>query len=177
MITGWRADLQNPDLWFGFIQIAGYKYGNSLQAGDLRQVIVQPCVCQPAHSSRSQQLDYSGTLLVFVGGGGVINGANIREAMTHLPQCTFEPEQPLRDLQEVAGFGFCHSKIQHIPFMQPCVLVRHKEWRPQQQYPGSNTFAFLAEYMQQLREKGLQLASMRVLVIVMLFGLFFNCAG
>lgn len=40
MITDWRNGLQDPGLWFGFVQIAGWNYGNgshSLAAGDLRQ--------------------------------------------------------------------------------------------------------------------------------------------
>eukprot|EP00040_Diaphanoeca_grandis_P026797 m.150595 g.150595 ORF g.150595 m.150595 type:complete len:555 (-) comp30734_c0_seq1:240-1904(-) len=37
MIEGWRAALGVPSLWFGFVQIAGYNYGPSYNAGDLRQ--------------------------------------------------------------------------------------------------------------------------------------------
>eukprot|EP01052_Picozoa_sp_SAG31_P044584 SAG31_NODE_7830_length_1588_cov_1.248489_2_plen_133_part_00 len=44
MIEGWREDFQaagaDSPLWFGFVQIAGWNYGNgsrSLAAGDLRQ--------------------------------------------------------------------------------------------------------------------------------------------
>lgn len=39
MIAGWREDFKQDSLWFGFVQIAGWKYGNgthSLAAGDLR---------------------------------------------------------------------------------------------------------------------------------------------
>jgi hypothetical protein len=38
MITGWRKDLKNDNMWFGFVQIAGYNYGDDTRAGDLRQV-------------------------------------------------------------------------------------------------------------------------------------------
>jgi len=40
MIQGWREDLQLPDLWFGFVQIAGWAYSGGqggVAAGDLRQ--------------------------------------------------------------------------------------------------------------------------------------------
>jgi len=37
MISDWRAKLQNPNLWFGFIQIAGYNYGPGPSPADLRQ--------------------------------------------------------------------------------------------------------------------------------------------
>ena len=43
MIRRWRQQFATPELWFGFVQIAGWMYthawwaGGSLQAGDLRQ--------------------------------------------------------------------------------------------------------------------------------------------
>lgn len=38
MISGWRKDLGDDSLWFGFIQIAGFNYhGKSQAAADLRQ--------------------------------------------------------------------------------------------------------------------------------------------
>ena len=41
MVTRWREHFKSPQLWFGFVQIAGWQYGHawgsSAQAGDLRQ--------------------------------------------------------------------------------------------------------------------------------------------
>jgi len=36
-ITDWRAKFKTPDLWWGFIQIAGYNYGPGPSPADLRQ--------------------------------------------------------------------------------------------------------------------------------------------
>jgi len=37
MISDWRAKFNNPSMWFGFVQIAGYNYGAGPSAADLRQ--------------------------------------------------------------------------------------------------------------------------------------------
>jgi sialate O-acetylesterase len=37
MISDWRAKLNNPTMWFGFVQIAGYNYGAGPNPADLRQ--------------------------------------------------------------------------------------------------------------------------------------------
>jgi len=42
MIKGWRSDFANDDMYFGFVQIAGYNYGEGYTAGDLRQAQLAP---------------------------------------------------------------------------------------------------------------------------------------
>jgi len=36
LISDWRVKFKNPELWFGFVQIAGYNYGPGTSPADLR---------------------------------------------------------------------------------------------------------------------------------------------
>ena len=63
MITGWRTAFAKPDLWFGFVQIAGWGYSrpygaqqceqdHSWSVGDLRQA-PPPTASESCRSTRS----------------------------------------------------------------------------------------------------------------------------
>ena len=56
MITSWRENFQNKNLWFGFVQIAGHDYQDSFGSGDVRQAQLRAYI-QLANVGMSSAID------------------------------------------------------------------------------------------------------------------------